>query len=287
MDGGSGFETQARTALATALLVSSLSADRASGAGVDVNELVRYAAERQRDSEHLREPLVFDHVDVMTEFDAEGRPKSMERHVYVSFSTGKGVDARELVAVDGRPATDRERREVREEDRKRQRARTATSSQDEANDADLRSGRLPLSDLVERFDFRFVREETYDGRAAYLVVFGPKEGRIPRTIRDRVLDQFSGRAWIDAAELQVIRIEGRLTKAVKVAAGLALDLRKLELLYEGRPVGAGLWEPCLEELRIDAKAAVVIPFRREIRFEFSNYRTRPSAAPSTAASAAH
>jgi hypothetical protein len=255
-----------------AALVPLLHAFPSRGAGVDVDAIVRYAAERQREAERRRTPLVFDHVDVMTDLDAQGRPKSVERHLYVSLSEGKGVVARELVAVDGRPSTESERRKVREEDEKRRRARAGSGSADQAEDADLISGRLPLSDLLERFDFRFVREEPFDGRPAYLVSFGPKPGRVSRTIRDRVLDRFGGLAWIDAAELQVIRIEGRLTKGVKVAAGLALDLKGVELVYEGRPVAPGLWQPCLEELRIDAKAALVIPFRRVIRFEFSNYR---------------
>jgi hypothetical protein len=241
---------------------------------VDVDAIVRYAAERQQASERHRTPLAFDHVDVLTELDASGRPKSVERHVYVSYSEGSGIEARDLREVDGRPPTDRERRAIREEDEKRRRARAEKGSRDEGEDADLRSGRLPLADLLGRFAFRFVREEACDGRPAYLVSFGPRPGHVSRTIRDRVLNEFGGLCWIDQAELQIIRIEGRLTKNVKVAGGLALDLKSVSLVYEGSPVAPGLWVPCVEELRVEARAALVIPYRREVRFEFSNYRAR-------------
>ena len=230
-------------------------------AAVDAGLVVRLAAENQRAAEQRGIPLAFRQIEVKTEIRGAGRPAPAERFTYLSFSDGRGVTRRELVEVDGRLPTDREIEKARDEDGKRR---------EDADD--LLSGRLPLSDLLTRYDFRFLREETHDGRPAYLVEFGPREGLAARTLRDRVLNGFAGRAWIDAAELQAIRIEGRLTRPVKVAGGLALDLRNVGFVYEGRPVLPGVWAPCLEEIRVDGKAALVLGFTREIRYEFSGYR---------------
>lgn len=249
-----------------------LCAGRGGAEEPDVDLVVRTAAQRQEAVESAAPRMLFDHAEVVSDLDVHGRPESVETYRYVAASEGKGIAARTLLSVNGRAPTERERRRVREEDEKRRRARASGERTDESEDADLRSGRLPLSDLLRRFDFRFLREERRDGRLAYLVEFGPKKGARPRTLRDRVLGRFGGRAWIDVAEGQVIRIEGRLLTPVKVAGGLALDIREVELVYEGRPVAPGVWAPCFEELRVGAKAALVLPFRKAFRYEFSGYR---------------
>lgn len=243
---------------------------------VDAGLVVRLAAENQRAAEEQGASLTFRQVEVRTELLDDGRRGPAERFTYLSSSDGRGVTRRHLVEVDGRPPTGREVERARRQDDKRREkaARQGTGGGTE----DLLSGHLPLSDLLTRFDFRFVREEPFAGRPAYLVEFRPRKGLEARTVKDRVLNGFAGRAWIDAAELQPIRIEGRLTRPVEVAGGLALSLRNVRFLYEGQPVLPGVWAPCLEEIRVDGRAAVVLGFSREIRYEFSDYRGTPSLA---------
>lgn len=237
---------------------------------VDAGLVVRLAAANQRAAEERGTPMAFRQVEVHTELLGDGRRGPAERFTFLSFSDGRGVTRRQLLEVDGRPPTDREVARTQRQDEKRREKAARNGSEDGTDD--LLSGRLPLSDLLTRFDFRFVCEEPFAGRPAYLVEFGPKEGLQARTLKDRVLNGFAGRAWIDAAELQPIRIEGRLTRPVQVAGGLALSLRDVRFLYEGHPVLPGVWAPCLEEIRVDARAAVFLGFSREVRYEFSGYR---------------
>jgi hypothetical protein len=184
---------------------------------------------------------------------------------------GGGIVGRDLLEVDGREATAEERETSRREDEKRRRASLEPGHV--ATDAEeLMSGRVPLLDLFPRLRFRLVREELVDGRPSHVVAFDPKPGLVSKTLRDRVLNNFSGLAWIDVAERQVRRIEGHLVTPVKVLGGVALDLKGIRLVYESREVMPGAWAPCREEIGITATAGMLLPFRREIRFEFSNYR---------------
>ena len=59
--------------------------------------------------------------------------------------------------------------------------------------------------------------------------------------------------------------------------GFGLVAVGVRLLYETREVLPGLWAPCREEIFITATAAMILPFRRELRFEFSSYRPEPRA----------
>ncbi|HRY45757.1 MAG TPA: hypothetical protein P5164_17640, partial [Thermoanaerobaculia bacterium] len=70
----------------------------------------------------------------------------------------------------------------------------------------------------------------------------------------------------------VRKIDGRLTTPVRVLGGALLEVKGVRLLYETREVLPGLWAPCREEISITATAAMVLPYRRELRFEFGRYR---------------
>ena len=60
--------------------------------------------------------------------------------------------------------------------------------------------------------------------------------------------------------------------------GALLDLKGVGLVYESREVMPGAWAPCREEIGITAVAGMFLRYRREIRFESSNYRVAGAAA---------
>jgi hypothetical protein len=242
-----------------------------------VNALVLEAAARQREGEVGAGRIAFERIEVETELDAAGRRQRPERRRYSVEMDGRGLVGRELLEVDGRAATEDEKEKSRREDEKRRRA--AVEANGVTSDAEeLMSGRVPLLDLLHRLQFQLVGEEVLDGRPNHVIDFWPKPGLVSKTIRDRVLNSFAGKTWIDVAETQVRKIDGHLTTPVKVLGGALLDLKGVRLVYESREVLPGSWAPCREEIGITATAGFVIGVNREIRFEFSNYRSaRPGA----------
>jgi hypothetical protein len=237
----------------------------------DVNLLVLEAAARQREGEVAAGRIRLERIEVETELNGAGRPKTPERRRYAVVMDRRGVVERELLEVDGRAATEDERAKSRREDEKRRQASLEAGGA-RSDEEELMSGRVPLLDLYHRLEFRRVGEELLDGRPAHVVAFRPKPGLVSKTIRDRVLNNFAGTAWIDVAEHQLRKIDGQLTTPVKVLGGALLDLKGVRLLYETREVLPGTWAPCREEIGITATAGMFLPFRREIRFEFSKYQ---------------
>ncbi len=194
----------------------------------------------------------------------------------------RGVVSRELLEVDDREATEDEKKKARKDDEKRRLASLEAGGA-RSDEEELMSGRVPLLDLLHRLQFRYVGEEVLDGRPTHVVAFSPKPGLVSKTIRDRVLNAFAGTTWIDVAEQQLRKIDGYLTTPVKVLGGVLLDLRGVRLVYESREVLPGTWAPCREEIGITATAGMLIGVRREIRFEFSDYRSLGSDVPLRAA----
>lgn len=253
---------------ATALALCLLAARPATA--LDVNELVRRAADRQKESEARSGGVAYQRLEVETDVDGKGRREKVIRRVFAVVPDGSGGTRRDLVEVNGRPPTAAETKDARKDEEKR-RARAARGGKGGDQD-ELMSGRPPLHDLLTRLDFEVVGQEVIDGRPNHVVSFGPRTGLVSRTVRDQILNNFAGRAWIDAGEQQVTKIEGHLTRPAKVWGGIALDLRAVEIVYEERPILPGTWAPCREEMRVVGKAAIVIDVHKEIRLEFWGYR---------------
>ena len=248
----------------------------------DANAIALESAARQREGEIAVGRIAFERIEVETELDSDGRRKKPARKRYSVVMDRRGVVARELLEVDGRPPTDEERETSQREDEKRRRAALEPNGE-RSDEEELMSGRVPLLDLLPRLQFRLVGEELVDGRPTFILDFEPKPGLVSKTIRDRVLNNFAGRTWVDVAEVQVRKIEGRLTTPVKVLGGALLDLKGVRLVYESREVMPGAWAHCREEIGISAVAGMFLRYRREIRFESSNYRSAGAAPPLRAA----
>src|SRR5512143_1161192 len=80
---------------------------------VDPEELVRLVVRSQRAVEQRLAGATYDLLEVRTEYAKDGRPKETHRRLYYVLASENGRDpSRELVEVDGRPATPDEVREA-------------------------------------------------------------------------------------------------------------------------------------------------------------------------------
>ena len=280
----------ARGAPFGALLVLLSFAPEAAGAGtapfaapdVDARELVRRVVRSQRRVEAAFAGATFDQREVKIEWGKDGRAKEIaSRLFYVLSGEGEAEGSRELVEVDGRPATEAEKHKAAEEDEKGRRKRVDQKASAEARRAervagdedDPLVGRRRLSELIERFVIRVVGVEDVEGRPAYVLDFSPDPAAPPaHTLGERALNSLAGRALIDAVDFQVRSVVARLTKPVKVAGGLAANVKEAEIAYTGQPLGGDLWFPCVVELRLTGKTALFFRLDTSYRFEFANLK---------------
>jgi hypothetical protein len=77
---------------------------------------------------------------------------------------------------------------------------------------------------------------------------------------------------IDAATFQIRSVDARLTRPVRVAGGLAANVKDAEVSYAGQPVGGGLWFPCAVDFRVTGKTAVFFRLDTSFRATFTNLR---------------
>ena len=249
---------------------------------VDARELVKRVVKSQRRVEAAFAGATFDQREVKITWGEGGRAKEVASRLFYVLSGDADVEGtRELVEVDGRPAFEEEKRKARGEDEKGRKRRVEQKAAAEARRADRVSGdeddplvgRRRLSELIGRFIIRVVGEETVEGRPAYVLDFSPDPSTPPaKSLGDRALNALAGRVLIDAVDFQVRSVVAHLTKPVKVAGGIAANVKGAEIVYTGQPLGGDLWFPCVVELRLTGKTALFFRLDTSFRFEFANLR---------------
>ncbi|HEX7527535.1 MAG TPA: hypothetical protein VF425_00380, partial [Thermoanaerobaculia bacterium] len=249
---------------------------------VDAGELVKRVVKSQRRVEAAFAGSTFDQREVKITWGEGGRAKEVaSRLFYVLSGDGDAEGSRELFEVDGRPATEDEKRKAAEEDERNRKKRLVEKAAGEARRADKVSGdeddplvgRRRLSELIGRFVIRVTGEETVEGRPAYVLDFSPDPTAAPaKSLGDRALNSLAGRALIDAVDFQVRSVVAHITKPLKVAGGIAVNVKEAEIVYTGQPLGGDLWFPCVVELRVTGKTAIFFRLDTSFRFEFANLR---------------
>ncbi|MFI5197272.1 MAG: hypothetical protein ACHQJD_01515 [Thermoanaerobaculia bacterium] len=250
--------------------------------GVDAGELIRRVVKSQRRVEAASAGVTFDQREVKIEWGADGRAREIaSRLFYVLAGDGEAEGSRELVEVNDRPATEAEKRKASEEDERDRKKRIEQRAVAEArrtervsgDEDDPLVGRRRLSDLIGRFVIQVVGEETVEGRPAYVLEFEPDPAAAPpKSVGDRALNSLAGRALIDAVDFQVRSVVAHITKPVKVAGGIAANVKQAEIVYTGQPLGKDLWFPCVVELRLTGKTALFFRLDTSFRFEFANLK---------------
>lgn len=249
---------------------------------VDPETLVRLVVKSQRRAEERLNSYTFDQRVIETKFARNGRPKETERRLYYVLSGDKGEEgSRELIEVDGRLATPEEKKkavEQDEKDRKKRLERRAAEKAEEArhpkgDDEDPLVGTRRLSALLSRFDYTVLPEEILDGRPAYVVDFRPRPEIGTANLGERALSALAGRAYIDASDFEVVRVDAHLVKPVSVAGGIAAKVASADIRYEAMPVGHGLWFPCLVDVRLRGKTLLFLRLDTAYRYELSRFGT--------------
>ena len=268
-------------ALAISLLPGAVRAETVAPAfEVDARDLVRRVVRSQRRVEAVFDGATFDQREVKIEWGSDGRAKEIaSRLFFVLSGEGDAEGSRELVEVNGRPATEAEKRKAAEEDEKdrkkrlEQKAVARPAEEVSGDEDDPLVGRKRLSELIGRFVIRVVGEEVVEGRPAYVLAFAPDPAApAPKNLGDRALNALAGRALIDAVDFQVRSVVAHLTKPVKLAGGLAVNVKEAEIAYTGQPLGGDLWFPCSVELRLTGKRALFFRLDTSLRFEFANLK---------------
>jgi hypothetical protein len=214
----------------------------------------------------LLEQYTFTETYTEKRLDGGGAIKKAKTETYEVYpSTEPRKLYRRLVARDGKPISEKE---LAERDRKqeekiaRREARRAaeTEAARSAREAEnQRKEREVIDEVFRMDDIRITGRETIDGRPTIVVEYAPRPGFKPVTEGGKLIQKFAGRAWIDEADRQLVRLEARLLENVGVGPIRIARLQKgASAYFVRRKVNEEIWLP--SEARFTGRAKVLLVF---------------------------
>jgi hypothetical protein len=245
-----------------ALAQSAASASKLSAP--DIPALLRQVRDHQQTVEEMKEKYTCVETTTARKPDSKGALVDRETMAYeVTFYKGERI--RRLVARNGRllsagdeAKTAREvEKQIRDIDkklpeleRKRREAKERGEEEDE----------MGISYLLRSSRFRNPRRESLRGREVIVFEFDPNPDYKPRSSFEKAENRFqvAGAMWIDAADLQVARVEARLLKGLKIGGGLVASLKPgANFVFEQERINNEVWLPTYEEINYAMRAFFV------------------------------
>jgi hypothetical protein len=228
--------------------------------------------ERLHTDDFLLDQYTFTEKRTERQMDGNGRLKKVSASSYEVYPSAEpGHTYRKLVERDGKPLPVDE---LAKEDRKQQakEARAAARSA-EAQAERRRKETEAIDEIFRLYDIQVVGRETLEGRNAILVTFASRPGVETTTKPGKIVKKFSGRAWIDEADRQLVRVEANLTDDLSFGFGILAKLKKgARAELQRRKVNDEIWLPAEARFVGHARVFLVKSLHIDALSEYSGYK---------------
>ena len=236
--------------------------------------------DRLHTDDYLLDQYTFTEKQTQRRLDGNGSVKKITTALFEVYpSPEPGNTYRKLVARDGKPLT---AEELADEDRKQRKkeekfSAALTKPDDPDRAAAKAERRLKESQTIEElfrvYDIEITGRETVEGRSAIVVTFAPRPGAEATTKAGRILKKFSGRAWIDEKDRQLVRVEGLLIDDLSFGWGILARLKKgARAELQRRKVNDEIWLPSVARFVGQARLLLVKGLNIDTLSEYSDYR---------------
>lgn len=238
----------------------------------DARSFLAEVRDRLHTDDFLLDQYTFTEKRTERQLDAEGKIKKITTESYEVYPSAEpGHTYRKLVERDGRPLPEED---LAKEDRKQQEREARAAARSAEVQAERRKKETEAIDEIFRlYDIRIVRRELLEGRDAILVTFAPRPGVETTTKPGRIVKKFSGRAWIDESDRQLVRVEGELTDDLSFGFGILAKLKKgARAELKRRKVNDEIWLPAEARFVGHARIFLVKGIHIDALSEYSDYR---------------
>jgi hypothetical protein len=228
--------------------------------------------ERLHTDDFLLDQYTFTEKRTERQMDGNGKVKKVTSSAYEVYPSAEpGHTYRKLVERDGKPLP---MDELAKEDRKQQakEARAAARSA-EAQAERRRKETEAIDEIFRLYEIQVVGRETLEGRNAILVTFASRPGVETTTKPGKIVKKFSGRAWIDETDRQLVRIEANLTDDLSFGFGILAKLKKgARAELQRRKVNDEIWLPAEARFVGHARVFLVKSLHIDALSEYSGYK---------------
>ena len=246
------------------------------GATPDARSLVETAMAKDDRNNKLRQEYIYLQTETERELDSSNKVTSTTskqhevRYIY-------GAQYKKLVQKDGAllPEKDRLAENQRLDKFANKHAKLTAAEQAKiAKDQEdkRRKGREFAKEVPHAFNFSIIREETVEGKAAWVIQADPKPGYKPPSYQAKMLQNLRGLFWIEKSEIQIVRVEAEVLDTISIGLFLARLSKGTRVRVEQTLINNELWVPKIFRMDIDARVALLKHLHGTNEVIFSNYR---------------
>ena len=130
-----------------------------------------------------------------------------------------------------------------------------------------------IDDVFATYAIAIVGRETVDGRSAIVTTLTPRPRARTRSDAGRFLKKIRGKAWVDEANRQVVRVEMEAVEDITYGLGLLARMHKgSTMTFRRTLVNGEIWLPAEARFRLVGKTLIFRKFALESATQFSDYR---------------
>lgn len=254
-------------------IVSSILLAAASGIAaqspLSADEIMHRAAAHSESSEvrSSKPNYTYTKHTVTEEMNPNGDLKERREKVYQVNVEG-GLTYAKLVQMNGQNLSAAELRKQQEKETAERQKITESRLNKKGDDREI----FLTTEIVERFQYKLVKETELNGRATYVIVFQPKTPKLPiKKMTDRFLNEAAGTIWVDKEEFEVAKIDLQLQSEVALWGGMIGTLKKGRFTLERTRMADGAWFNSASNGLFEGRK-LFEPMRIQTKSESSNFR---------------
>jgi hypothetical protein len=275
----------------------------------DMDALLKQLSDHQDALDKLLDQYTYTQVITARDFDKRGALKEKESETFRTIFH-RGFRIRRLLAKNHQPLSDDEQaREDRRIEKQIQEIEKSEAANEgfEADDRDdqhitlgevLRTSKItnPRRERYRQrdvivFDFepnqtykakrdfkkflqRFTSAKRINAAGSTVSRFEPNPSYKPKKDDfNKIMQKFSGAVWVDAADLQVVRIEAWMASALKVGGGVLATLKPGGgFVLEQERFNNEIWLPSYAEFNFTARVLLLAGFRFNATVKYGDYK---------------
>lgn len=201
-------------------------------------------------SNELTGAYFFHRTNITDELDRKGRVEKTDLRIY-RVTVADGARSKELIQINGREPTERERKE----DGERLRRKNEKAQDDETPDRSRQVDAFLTLEILSRYLFEVERREVVNNRRCLVVSFKPApEERRSGDLIERVLDRIGGTLWIDEEEYELAKAEVRLLERITYWGGIVGVLDRVHIVIDRVRDADGRWRDRQTDARFQGRA---------------------------------
>ncbi|MET0621935.1 MAG: hypothetical protein ABW250_03045 [Pyrinomonadaceae bacterium] len=259
---------------------------------LDIPALLRDLAKNQDETDRRVNDYTFTQKITEREIDDKGRLKKEKIAVYEVYPMADYGWVQKLVAENGAPLSperaEKEQKRVVEELEKAEREAPKLKEKRERRRAERRAkqkaraekagdeeeeGDVGIATFLRTSELVSPRRERFHDRDVIVFDFRPRPGFKPADRSEAIVSKLSGVIWVDPAERQVVRLEGRLVDSFKMGGGLLASVKPgSAFVFEQTRLEDGVWLPRFSQVNVSARVMLFAGLSINETHEFSDYK---------------